>query len=52
MSEGPWKLSKGWRWVRLREVYEVVMGQSPPSKTYNTGSYQPWLRKHAVLKED
>jgi len=40
MSEGPWKLPKGWRWVRLREVCEVVMGQSPPSKTYNTGSYQ------------
>jgi len=25
----------GWRWMRLGEVCQVIMGQSPPSKTYN-----------------
>jgi type I restriction enzyme S subunit len=28
-------LPEGWRWVQLREVCEVLMGQSPPSFTYN-----------------
>ena len=28
-------LPPNWRWVRLEEVCEVNMGQSPPSKTYN-----------------
>lgn len=28
-------LPPNWRWVRLGEVCEVVMGQSPPSSTYN-----------------
>jgi type I restriction enzyme S subunit len=28
-------LPEGWRWVRLGEVCEVLMGQSPPSSTYN-----------------
>jgi len=36
MTEGPYKLPAGWRWVRLGEVCEIIMGQSPPSKTYNT----------------
>jgi hypothetical protein len=35
MTEGPYKLPEGWRWVRLGEVCEVLMGQSPPSSTYN-----------------
>lgn len=34
--KGLWELPEGWRWVRLREVAEIVMGQSPPSDTYNT----------------
>jgi hypothetical protein len=34
MTEGPDKLLEGWRWVRLEEVCEVLMGQSPPSSTY------------------
>ena len=29
MTEGPYKLPEGWRWVRLGEVCEVLMGQSP-----------------------
>lgn len=27
-------LPKGWRWVRLGEVSEIVAGQSPPGETY------------------
>ncbi|KKC29500.1 restriction endonuclease subunit S [Caldanaerobacter subterraneus KAk] len=28
-------LPPGWRWVRLGEVCDIIMGQSPPSSTYN-----------------
>lgn len=34
--KGPWKLPEGWRWVRLGEIAEIIMGQSPPSDSYNT----------------
>jgi len=34
--KGPWELPEGWRWVRLGEVAEIIMGQSPPSDSYNT----------------
>ncbi len=27
---------RGWEWVRLGEISTIVMGQSPPSETYNT----------------
>ncbi|MCD6411782.1 MAG: restriction endonuclease subunit S [Thermoplasmata archaeon] len=27
---------EGWKWVRLGEIAEIIMGQSPPSETYNT----------------
>lgn len=32
------ELPEGWRWVRLgdKEVSKIIMGQSPPSFTYNT----------------
>ena len=30
------QLPKDWRWVKLGEVCDVIMGQSPPSTTYNT----------------
>ena len=29
------QLPKGWKWVRLGDVAEIIMGQSPPSSTYN-----------------
>ena len=29
-------LPVGWVWTTLGSAYEVVMGQSPPSETYNT----------------
>ena len=28
MSEGPWKLPKGWRWVKLGEVFILKNGKS------------------------
>ena len=31
---GEQPLPEGWRWVRLREMCEVIMGQSPPGSTY------------------
>ncbi len=31
-------LPKGWRWVKLGEVCEIIMGQSPPSNTYRNVS--------------
>ena len=30
------ELPEGWVWVRLGEICEIIMGQSPPSNTYNT----------------
>jgi len=34
---GPYELPKGWRWVRLgdKNIAKIIMGQSPPSTTYN-----------------
>ena len=32
----PYKLPDGWKWVRLGEVCEIIMGQSPPSSTYTS----------------
>jgi type I restriction enzyme S subunit len=29
------KLKDGWKWVKLGEVCETIMGQSPPGSTYN-----------------
>jgi len=33
--QGSYDLPEGWRWVRLGNVAEIIMGQSPPSTTYN-----------------
>ena len=33
-SELP-ELPEGWVWVRLGEISDIIMGQSPPSSTYN-----------------
>jgi type I restriction enzyme S subunit len=30
------KLPDGWVWTTLEEISEIVLGQSPPSSTYNT----------------
>ena len=29
-------LPKGWVWTTLEEISEIILGQSPPSSTYNT----------------
>ncbi len=29
-------LPKGWIWTTLEEISEIILGQSPPSSTYNT----------------
>ena len=34
-EEKPFVLPEGWEWVRLGEVTNIIMGQSPDSKTYN-----------------
>ena len=30
-----YKIPTSWRWVRLEEVAKIILGQSPPSSTYN-----------------
>jgi type I restriction enzyme S subunit len=35
-DEIPYELPQGWMWVRLRNVSHIILGQSPPSTTYNT----------------
>jgi len=30
-----YELPKGWKWVKLGSIAEIIMGQSPPSTTYN-----------------
>lgn len=35
-SGGLPKLPDGWVWTTLEEISEVILGQSPPSSTYNT----------------
>jgi type I restriction enzyme S subunit len=52
MIEGPYKLPEGWRWVRLGEVCEIIMGQSPPSKSYNpAGRGLPFFQGKADFGE-
>ena len=33
------ELPEGWTWTTLEEVSEIILGQSPPSSTYNTDRY-------------
>ena len=35
-DEASFPIPPGWIWVRLGEITNVVMGQSPPGETYNT----------------
>jgi len=40
------------KWVRLKEIAEIIMGQSPPSKTYNSvGKGLPFLQGKAEFGE-
>lgn len=45
MTEGPYKLPEGWRWVRLGEVAKVFAGSSAPQgeEYFRDGSY-PFVR--------
>ena len=45
MTEGPYKLPAGWRWVRLGEVAKVYAGSSAPQdqKYFENGKF-PFLR--------
>ncbi len=36
MNTGLSDLPKGWVWTTLEEIGEIILGQSPPSSTYNT----------------
>ena len=36
MDVGLSDLPDGWVWTKLEEISEIIMGQSPPSSTYNT----------------
>jgi restriction endonuclease S subunit len=51
-EDGKRKLPDGWRWVKLGDVCEVIMGQSPPGNSYNskpsTNYHQPSLVKHST----
>jgi len=34
-AQGEWTLPEGWAWTTIEEACEVILGQSPPSSTYN-----------------
>jgi len=34
-NEIPYELPSGWEWCRLGDVLKLIMGQSPPSSSYN-----------------
>ena len=36
MNTGLTALPNGWVWTTLEEISEIILGQSPPSSTYNT----------------
>jgi len=35
VKDAPYELPEGWKWVTLKNVAKIIMGQSPPSSTYN-----------------
>ena len=45
-------ISKDWKYLRLGDVCEIIMGQSPPSSTYNTdGIGLPFFQGKAEFTE-
>lgn len=45
-------LPKDWKWVKLREACSIIMGQSPPSTSYNTdGIGLPFFQGKAEFTE-
>lgn len=52
MTDTTGTLPPGWQQVALGEVCDVVMGQSPPSETYNTTGYGlPFLQGKAEFSD-
>jgi len=46
------KLPEGWVWKEFKEVTEIVLGQSPPSSTYNSkGLGLPFFQGKAEFQE-
>lgn len=46
------QLPKDWKWVKLGEACTIIMGQSPPSSTYNTdGTGLPFFQGKAEFTE-
>lgn len=44
VEEQPYPLPKGWKWVRLGDVANIIMGQSPAGNdTTNNNSYTPLI---------
>lgn len=45
MTEGPWKLPKGWHWVKLDEVGDLFAGTpAPQNPAYFEGGKWPFVR--------
>src|SRR5690606_16860395 len=45
-------LPSHWSWVKLGDICEIIMGQSPPSSTYNTdGIGLPFFQGKAEFTE-
>lgn len=45
-------LPTGWRWVKLGDVCEVIMGQSPPGSSYNKNSVGiPFFKGKLILEK-
>ena len=43
-------LPRGWIWTTLEEISEIILGQSPPSSTYNTdGEGLPFIKANLNL---
>jgi len=49
MTEGPYKLPEGWRWVRLGEVFDLQQGASMSPKRRLGRNPKPFLRTKNIL---
>lgn len=49
MSDGPYKLPEGWRWVRLGEVFDVQQGAAMSPKRRLGRNQKPFLRTKNIL---
>jgi type I restriction enzyme S subunit len=49
MTEGPYKLPEGWRWVRLGEVFDLQQGASMSPERRLGRNPRPFLRTKNIL---